>query len=98
VYVPHLNDFASFAESLRPLRLKTFISAAGSKDKILNRKVRQGFRKGRKETAFHGCSINLRFFRSTTTRSKALKKSMPSMPSIFWPKLFERSRMFITTT
>jgi hypothetical protein len=40
---PDSEDFASFA-------VKDLISAAIGKDKILNRKVRQGFRKGRKET------------------------------------------------
>jgi len=44
-----------------------------------------------------GLRINLRFFRSTTTSSNSLKKSMPSMPSIFCPKLFEKSFMSITT-
>jgi hypothetical protein len=91
VYVPHSNDFASFA-------VKDFDLRSQLKGQNLKPQSSQRFRKGRKEAAFHGCRINLRFFRSTTTRSKALKKSMPSMPSTFWPKLFERSRMFITTT
>jgi len=46
----------------------------------------------------HCVRINLCCFKSTTTISKSFKKSIPSNPSIFSPKLLEISFMAMART